>query len=402
VVQARADRFQSRSELLPNVAVALSENAAKINLAAQGLSASTFGAGGSIANLFPRVVGPFHYYDAHASLDQNLFDLTAIRNLKSSAASLQAAELEARQSREEVVLAVTALYLQALAIDAEIDAQQSEVEYARASSRQASAQAEAGSKAPIEASRSLVELQTEELRLRAQRGTREKLKNQLARAIGLPLGLTIQFAEKLAPLEPEPLSVEAAMARAWTQRQDLQAVDARRKAAVEARPAASAQYLPTASIRGQYGIQGENPNSGNGVFQASAGISIPIFQGGRTQADTLRADSVLQQRTAELADQRGAIEADIRNAFVDLDVANDQVVTADSNRKLALENVRQSQDRFAVGVAESVELVSSQQSLAAADHDYISALFSLHLAHVALAHAMGESEKGLADLFKRN
>ena len=90
----------------------------------------------------------------------------------------------------------------------------------------------------------------------------------------------------------------------------------------------------------------------------------------------------------------------MRNAYIDLTVANDQVVTAEGNRTLALATLQQSQDRFAVGVANSVEVVNSQQALAAADHDYVNSLFAQNLARVALAHAMGEAEKDISELFK--
>ena len=81
-------------------------------------------------------------------------------------------------------------------------------------------------------------------------------------------------------------------------------------------------------------------------------------------------------------------------------MANDQVATAESNRTLALATLQQSQDRFAVGVADSVEVVNSQEALAAADHDYVSSLFSQNLAKITLAHAMGEAEKDLPNIFK--
>ena len=127
-----------------------------------------------------------------------------------------------------------------------------------------------------------------------------------------------------------------------------------------------------------YGLQGTNPNEGNGVFQASANLSIPIYAGGRISADKTEADAVVAQRRAELSNQRGVVELDVRNAYIDLTVANDQVTTAESNKKLAVSILQQSQDRFAVGVADSVEVVNSQETLASADHDYVSSLFSLN------------------------
>lgn len=396
--QAQAQRLLTRSALLPNITGSVSENAAKANLQAQGFSASAFGSTAGLS--FPATVGPFHYYDLRGSIEQSLMDFTAIHNYRSAQQSAGASRLDTVQAREEVVLAVTGTYLQLMATRALIDAQRVEVQYAEASYKQAHAQAEAGTKAPIEANRSLVELQTERQRLRSQEGDIQKQKNMLARLIGLPLNLDIQIAEKLESIPGDTVPVEEAVRRSWVHRQDLRSTEAQLRAAEEARKAAGAERLPSATVNGYYGLQGTNPNQGFGVFQASASLNIPIFNSGRTRADTAQADAAVAQRRAELSDKRGAIELEVRNAFIDLTVANDQVGTAESNRKLALMNLKQSQDRFAVGVANSVEVVSSQQALAAADHDYVSSLFSQNLAKIALAHAMGETEKDLPNLLK--
>ncbi len=45
--------------------------------------------------------------------------------------------------------------------------------------------------------------------------------------------------------------------------------------------------------------------------------------------------------------------------------------------------------------------VNASQSLASADHDYVNSLFAQHVAKVTLAHAMGEAEKDLSELFER-
>lgn len=398
--QSRAALQSSRASLLPNLSAALSENAAKINLEAEGFSASAFGA--SLPFRFPTTVGPFHYYDARASLQQSLLDLTAVHNYRSARDLAGAAGSEARQAREEVVLAVAGAYLELLASRALVAEQQAEVRYAEASYRQAREQADAGTKAPLDANRSLVELQTEQQRLLAQQGEEQKETNSLARLIGLPLGLHIDLVENLTEPTGETAPLEEAVRRAWSQRQDLKAAEAQLKAAEEARKAAGAEYLPSGSVSGFYGLEGVNPNQGATVFQASAAVNIPIFQGGRAQADTAQAEAVLAQRRAELSDERQAVELDVRNTYIDLSVATEQVRAAESNRRLALETLRQSQDRFAVGVADSVEVVNSQEELAAADRDYVGSLFSQHMARISLARAMGEAEKDLPDLFKTN
>ena len=394
---AQAQRIAARSAMLPTIGAGISENAAKLNLEAEGLTASTFGSGGIS---IPKTAGPFHYYDVEGAVHENVMDFTAMHNYRSASHSAEAAGLGARQAREEVVLAVTGMYLQLMATTALMDAQRTEVQYAEAAYKQARAQTDAGNRAPIDANRSQVELQTEQQRMRSQLADQQKLKNALARLIGLPLGLEISIAEKLQALPADSDSVEEAVRRSWEQRQDLKAAVAQLQAAEEARKAAGAEHLPTASISGNYGLQGINPNGGNGVFQAAASLTLPIFSGGRIRADTSQADAVVAERRAELSNERGAVELDVRNAYLDLAVAGEQVNTAQSNRTLALATLQQSQDRFAVGVADSVEVVNSQQALAAADHDYVSSLFSQNLAKIALAHAMGEAEKDIPELFK--
>ena len=395
---AQARRLEARSALLPSVSVNASENAARLNLAAEGFSASAFG---DPSLNFPTSVGPYHYYDLHGSLQQSLLDVTAVRNLRAQGRASEAAVLESHQGREEVVLAVTGVYLQLMADLALVERQRAEVAYAEESYKQAQAQADAGSKAPIEATRSLVQYQTEQQRLLSQLGEVEKRRIELARLVGIPLGTHIQPKERLDVMVAELPPLQDAVQRAWSQRLDLKAAMAQIQSAEEARKAASAERLPSASLNGTYGIQGVNPNQGVPVFQAAISVNLPIYLGGRIEADTAQADAVVRQRRAELADQRSSVESDVRTAYIDLQVANDQVTLADSNRQLATQTLQQSQDRFAVGVADSVEVVSSEQSLAAADHDYVNSLFAQHVAKVTLAHAMGEAEKDLPELFER-
>ena len=129
-------------------------------------------------------------------------------------------------------------------------------------------------------------------------------------------------------------SVEELVRRSLTLRQDLKSAEAQLRAAEEARKAAGSEHLPSANFNGYYGMEGVNPNTGNGVYQASVALNIPIFNGGRIHADTVQADAVVSQRRAELSNERGAVELDVRNAYIDLTVANDQIGTAESNRKL--------------------------------------------------------------------
>ena len=164
--------------------------------------------------------------------------------------------------------------------------------------------------------------------------------------------------------------------------------------------AARSEHLPSVKVNGYFAVQGVNPDHGNGAFSSTASVTVPIWQGVRIKADVQQAQAVIDQRRAEYQDERSAIEQDLRNAYLEFQVATDQVKVADSNRDLALRTLTQSQDRFAAGVATSVEVVQSQESLASANRDYISSLYSHNLAKISVARALGQAEASIPTLLK--
>jgi outer membrane protein TolC len=397
--QVRAQRLSALSQLLPNISAGLSETGAKTDLETLGLSKGAFG-GGAIA--LPVTVGPYHYYDARVSLNYNVVDMTAVHNYREAKILEQASALSEKDARELVILAVGGEYLRVLADVALVEAQEAQVKYAESSFQQAVAQRDAGTKAPIDAQRSQVELQTEQQRLTSQRADLVKEKRSLARIIGLRLDAEIDPQEKLLFTPAPPLPEDEALKTAVNKRSDLKSAAAQLQAAEEALKAARSEHLPSVNVNGYVGVEGINPNSGNGVFSGTASLSVPVWQGGRIHADIEQAQAAIDQRRAEYQDQRGAVELDVRNAYTDFETAKDQVQVAESNRSLALQTLEQSQDRFTAGVATSVEVVQSQESLAAADRDYVSSLYSHNLAKLSLARALGEAETSISQLLKGN
>jgi outer membrane protein TolC len=98
-------------------------------------------------------------------------------------------------------------------------------------------------------------------------------------------------------------------------------------------------------------VIGPNPATTHGAFAVTGAVNVPIWQGGRVKGDILQAQATLDQRRAELADQKGKVEQDVRTALIELETANGQVHLAESNRSLANETLGQARDRFGAGVA---------------------------------------------------
>jgi len=399
--QVRAERLAALSQMLPNINASLSMTEQKENLQALGLSSSTLGA--NLPFAFPVTVGPFHYYDARGTVTEDAFDLTAIHNYRSAKELQHASELSAADARELVVLAVSGEYLRVLASIALVDSQVTQVQYARSSYDQAAAQHKAGTRALIDAQRSLVQLQTEQQRLTSDRADLAKQKLSLARILGLPMGVDLTLQEKLSPNPEFSQPVDEIILQGVAQRADLKSSEVSLRAAEQAVKAARAEHLPNANVSTYYGIQGISPNQGgNGVFGATGTINVPVWQGGRIESDVQQAQAAVDQRRAEYQDQRGVVEQDIRSAYIDASVANEQVRVSESNRTLALDTLRQSQDRFTAGVTDSVEVVQSEETLAGAERDYVNSLYSQNLAKVNLWRAVGEAEHNISGLLKGN
>jgi outer membrane protein TolC len=95
------------------------------------------------------------------------------------------------------------------------------------------------------------------------------------------------------------------------------------------------------------------------------------------------------------------VDQDVRQAFIDLNEAADQVNVAKSNVDLAQDTLTQSRDRFAAGVTDTVEVVQAEQTAVQADDDYITAVFEHNLAKVSLARAIGDAEHVLPEFLRK-
>ena len=83
----------------------------------------------------------------------------------------------------------------------------------------------------------------------------------------------------------------------------------------------------------------------------------------------------------------------MRTAFYNLKSSSELVAVARSNIDLANQTLTQARDRFAAGVADNLEVVQAQESVASANQSYIASLYSFNLAKISLAQALGIAEQ---------
>ena len=379
---ARGQKLLALSNLLPQVSAGASENVQQVNLA-------TFGLSGLKLQGIPSVVGPFSYSSVDASVSQTLFSYESIQRFRAARTAEQAAQLSYQDILDVVTLTVGNAYLRIIEADSRIKAQEAQVQNARALYDRAVDQVQAGAAPRIDATRSEVQLHTEEYNLSIARNNFAVAKLALGRAIGLPLGQQFELADALPYSEITPLSVNDALQIAFKSRSDFHSALDSQKAAAQTLSAAKGERYPTVAVNGSYGDIGPTFGNSHGDFTFQAGIRVPLFTGGRIKGDITQAEAELRQRKAEAENIRGQIDQDVRTALLNLNAAKEQVEVAKQNVELANESLARSKDRFTSGVTDSVEVVQAEQALASANDQYITSLYNHNFAKLSLARALG-------------
>ena len=386
VNRAHGERWLALAELLPNVYGTASAAERKTNLEAFGFP---------IQDPFPRVVGPYHVFEARVFLRQSILNFQAINDAKAEGYRLSAAKYSYRSARDLIVLVTANLYLEAVAAGARAEAARAQLETARALHNQALDMKTAGTVAGIDVLRAEVRVSLEQYRATSAGNTFEKAKLQLARLIGLPLRQEFTLTPKVPEVPLPPFSLEEVVAQAYERRPDFLAAQQRVKAAEADARAARAGLLPSLDFAGDYGTIGLTLPQALPTFSVAGQLNVPIFQGGRTQGRTAKAQADLSQRRSELEDLRASIYYNTRAAFLDLKAAEEQMQTATRARQLADLQLTQARDRFAAGVANNLEVVQAQEAVAAATEGAISALYDLNIAKALVLGSPGSLEEAI-------
>src|ERR1700691_918264 len=272
VTDARGQRWQALSELLPNVVTDTGFGVHQINVKA---------AFGLTIHGEPPIIGPFGYFDSRAYLTQSAFDWTSIERARSSNAQVRSAEFSSKDAREIVVLVIVSNYMLVIADQSEVESATSERDTAKAIFQQTSDQKTAGLASAVDVLRSQVQLQSREQKLIVARNNLAKQKLVLARAMGLPPGQKFEITTKIPYQELTPSGLDEAIQSAYKARADFQSQMNQVRSAELARRAAAAERYSSVGGETDDGLWGVNPGSSHVTVNAAASLRLPIFQGGR-------------------------------------------------------------------------------------------------------------------------
>lgn len=391
----RGELLAVTSVLEPNLSVKAYTQAQEIDLAAMGFKASTL-SGLKIPGFttVPQIgnIVKVNTTDAQISLSQQLFNVSAFYLYFAARKAQNVANWATLSARGGVVLQTGALYLQALADDAQARNARGLVAQDQLVYDHAKSAKDAGVGINLDVLRAQVELQNEQQQVIRAENAVAKDKINLNRVMGQPAGQELVLIDGVPFAEFDEMPLPEALTLAYERRKDLRGLESQLEVATRAQKAVKYEYVPTLAMGGFYGVLGETTGLYHGVFAAEGRLSVPIFQQAtfRGQREVAAAQVIALEK--QIAGRKATIESDIRMSMLDVESSRELVRVARSNAELAGQELNDATLRFTTGVSDNLPVVRAQATLVGAQTQVIQAEFQYNYAKLQLARNTGVVE----------
>ena len=380
--EADGSRERRLSAFLPHVHIETPVACQTRNLKAQGIGFPNT----------PSIVGPFTSYDFRVYGDQTIFDLQGYHSIKASEKDQTARKNDYEDARSQVIRQVAVNYIVAEYAAAKVETAESRVRTSESLEKLAVNQRKAGVADGLDVLRAQVQLANDRQNLLAARNSYQQTLLVLSRSIGIELAIQLKLSDRLIFKKLETPQIEQAVKAALDSRPDYRSLFSQRESLEEQQKSSRSRYLPKIIVSGNYGGSGQQISDiePSGVIQAN--FIMTLFDMDR-KGERLELESRLKRVEQQIADQRLGVEQEIREALLNLESADEQVVVAVDGLDLAEKELQFASDRFKNGVVNNIEVVKAQDSLSRALDNKLSALAQHTEAKIALAKALGNTEK---------
>lgn len=334
-------------------------------------------------------------YGPSLSLNYLLWDFGARSGTVDAAKfSLTAAELDANQTVQDLILSVEQDYYQVLGLQALQDADTQSVQDATASLDAANQRKNSGLATIGDVYQAEAALAGAKLALQTAEGQLAVARGQLAVAVGysadsdLPLVSLEKEITAAMPLE----SVADLLKKAQEARPELLASKAQEQAAVANLEASQGQGLPSLSLAGSAGrtttdISGLKTTAN--TYNAGLSLSFPLFSGFANQASNRRAQAAVDVAEASTQQLMQQVQLEVWQAYQNMHTAVSTLDTAE----VQLKNAQQAEDvanaRYKSGLDSILDVLSAQATLANARVQEVQARLNWFAALAAMGHAVG-------------
>src|SRR3989475_512710 len=331
-------------------------------------------------------------YDARLVLQYPLYSGGRVEaQIALGEANLKGAEATFERIRQQIIFTIRQAYYQLLLAQAGLDSANHSVTQAAENLRVARARVASGVSPKFDEVQADVALATaRQAQVRARNGVAQGMQ-ALNGLLNLPL------ETPLTPTNPFVVTavetpLDRLIARALETRPELAEVLARQAAAQAGIQLAESGARFNLGLSGvvSYGNTGFIPTTNlSSMWSVTLAATLNVSDGGLTKDRIDEAKQRLEQLKAAELSQRQAIELDVRQSYLNLQSAREELTGADALQAEATEALRIANVRFAAGVGTSLEVLSAQASSSQAEVAKAQALFTYNVARAALVRAVG-------------
>ena len=358
-----------------------------------GLDAATSRLGTSSVTYNGQKMGGAIYNNRRAALTLSYeIDLWGRIRRQNEAAGADA--LASRFARDSVRLTligqVASEYLVLRSHDAEVAVSQETVTSRQETLRIVQARLDAGSSSALELAQAENSLATAQSQLSQLKRLRALSESQIALLTGQP-GLRIPA--NLTPLPLPPVPPAGLPSTLLEARPDVRQAEEKLVAANARIGVAKAAYFPAISLTGTYGsesmVLSNLFNGPAGIWSAARGLSMPIFDAGRTGA---RVDQASAGQKEMLANYRKTMQTafkEVNDALVSLRELADEESANIAQLEAARRALKLSQARYEAGYSGFLEVLDAQRTTNIAQLTYLNSRKNRLGAAVDLFKALG-------------
>ena len=312
---------------------------------------------------------------------------------RSAGASLDAADARYRAQRYQTKLAPTEIFYGAAAASDLLAAAEQRLQRARQQLTFAQARLEVGTATTSDALRAELEVGNAELAVVDAESNLRTLGLELGRRVGVPG--EVSTAPAALPSDAPPLPpMESLVERALRSSPAVRAAQATLKSRSAARLASYTPYLPSVRVSGGYDWFAFDFPPDQQTWSMRVIANLPIFNGFQREAAVSRAGAAERTAQALARDAEIAARVQVESAVREIAAAERRVQISERGVELAREDLRVQEERYQLGVANILDLQSSQVALADAEVTAVRARQDLGGAVARLEAVLGESIDG--------
>jgi outer membrane protein len=311
-------------------------------------------------------------------------------DVRSARASTAAADASLVDARFQQRLATTTAFLGALS-NAELKrVREASVTRAEEQLKVSVAKLHAGSATRSDSLRSLVTLGTAQLQLVQADAQLAASEAALARLIGAP-GRVAALDDSTFHKVITSIDTAALLSDARAASPQVRAAEASATAADASVRSARSAYWPSLTLAANTGFNGNNSQDYRlyNSRQVSLQLSWSLFNRFNREQQIALQESARDVAVATASDTRRAVESGLIEQIAALDAARTQIDITATSVAAATEDLRVVQERYRLGVATIVDVLTSQEALTQAQVDEVSARYAYLTAKAQIEALIG-------------